>query len=239
MTGVIARLVARALPAPGGVLPRLPSRFAPSDAGVAEAPADALFTPAAVVEPMAVEVTRREAGVGERRPSEVEPAPARVRATQHDADTVVPRRREPQRENVAKAVPHQARNAPEFSPLLPQGAAHASVPDAAMATATSVRSGETIPETPRAPSPAGDARDPLPAVPLARAERPARAETRAGLRRQPPQLVRKTPEPALPDIEISIGRIEVRTEGKQQPAPPRVRPVLMSLEDYLGKGKAR
>jgi hypothetical protein len=46
---------------------------------------------------------------------------------------------------------------------------------------------------------------------------------------------------APPDIRISIGRIDVRAAGEPRTTPPRPRPrpALMSLEDYLGKGRSR
>jgi hypothetical protein len=48
---------------------------------------------------------------------------------------------------------------------------------------------------------------------------------------------------APPDIRISIGRIDVRADGEPRATPPRPRPrprpTLMSLEDYLGKGRNR
>lgn len=49
------------------------------------------------------------------------------------------------------------------------------------------------------------------------------------------------PAAAAPDIQVSIGRIEIRSERSdarpQRAAPPR--PSLMSLKDYLGKGRGR
>lgn len=49
------------------------------------------------------------------------------------------------------------------------------------------------------------------------------------------------PAAAAPDIQVSIGRIEIRAERSdarpQRAAPPR--PSLMSLKDYLGKGRGR
>lgn len=49
------------------------------------------------------------------------------------------------------------------------------------------------------------------------------------------------PAPAAPDIQVSIGRIEIRAD-RNETRPPRLappRPSLMSLEDYLGKRRGR
>jgi hypothetical protein len=47
--------------------------------------------------------------------------------------------------------------------------------------------------------------------------------------------------PAAPDIQVSIGRIEIRADRNEASPPRRAppRPALMSLEDYLGKGRGR
>ncbi|WP_380874679.1 hypothetical protein ACFB49_00580 [Sphingomonas sp. DBB INV C78] len=49
-------------------------------------------------------------------------------------------------------------------------------------------------------------------------------------------------EPAHPDIHVTIGRIDITAEREQRAAPrptPPPRPKLMSLEDYLAKGRSR
>ena len=57
----------------------------------------------------------------------------------------------------------------------------------------------------------------------------------------PPPPPRREAARSEPDIHISIGRIELRGEPeRRRPAPaPRANPQLMSLEDYLAKGRAR
>jgi hypothetical protein len=57
----------------------------------------------------------------------------------------------------------------------------------------------------------------------------------------PPTSRREAADRRQPDIQISIGRIEVRGEAeRRRPAPaPRPAPATMSLEDYLAKGRRR
>jgi hypothetical protein len=72
---------------------------------------------------------------------------------------------------------------------------------------------------------------------------PAPGEFAAAPARQPapwrtPERVSETQEP---DIHVSIGRIEIRTAAtERRPQPARAaRPQLMSLEDYLARGRPK
>ncbi|MEA3028982.1 MAG: hypothetical protein QOG13_307 [Sphingomonadales bacterium] len=257
MSGVLQRLAMRVLPAPGGVRPRLGSRFEgfagraePDAAEIASQPGipvhRAPAAPGPVPKPRASKPSARTAaeppaaelppaiGAGEPSPAAADPPRARAQA--------------PMPAPLIDVAADDLRNPfPAAAPLPP-----ASTPAAA---ARRARRGDP-PAKLRQPSPgtlpaaSGDGPRTLPAAP---GDGPGPAAARPEALLLPPvpappapipaggHDLRSEPAPAPPDIHVSIGRIEIRADrGERRPAARAPsRPSLMSLEDYLGKGRAR
>jgi len=244
MNGVIARLVLRALPQPGGVRPRPASRFDREASPPAPSPGPA--------EPEAGRRNERSADGPERnRPDATLPddtagtarSPATFSDLRHRSDV------RPIEQSVTAAVP-----APGFPPLVTE--------------ALSVRptlqepSNDALTSRDIGDGPHGDTLLPQP-VPGPAAPRPAAphenrfiAEGRhfpllppvvpafeppATLAGPPPIGSRRDVAPQPPDIRISIGQIDLRAaRPERRPQPVRASPpALMSLEDYLAKGRTR
>lgn len=99
-----------------------------------------------------------------------------------------------------------------------------------------------VPATAEPPPVRLPASEPGELPPAAAAFRPLLPEFVAPPTPSPPTLPhREVVGRGQPEIQISIGRIEVRGEAeRRRPAPvPRPAPALMSLEDYLAKGRRR
>lgn len=208
------------------VRPRLASRFADAAGAVGstEHGGDSSTTtimPAARMANADAAPAPRTATPGPATEHRETPAPVPVEAIRspaaaHPADTAI----EPQRRGAATIVSNGASsNTPGRFPFAPREAP---------ATAALPPSDRHHPD---APAPVEllvpDFRPPLPREASVRRQAAAPDEARADAR--------------LPDIHVSIGRIEVRTEREErraQPAPPQRRqPATMSLEDYLsGRG---
>lgn len=271
MSGVLQRLAARVLPAPGTVRPRLGSRFdglsgpgpADTEAGRGPTTAETRPGPAAPTpgEPSAAPAPR-SAAPGASRPG--------VRSERQIAEQHHPRAAHAQLvEPAAPPLPHPTARrrdgvAPAGAPALdaPSGlpasaaaaAASRSVPvppagpaSADMASAAEPptrRSPEALPRTPSQAAPAAaEADSPAAAAwreaPLLSPRPPGEAASHPS--HDPPARTAAAPATAAPDIQVSIGRIEIRAD-RNEPRParrPPPRPALMSLEDYLGKGRGR
>jgi hypothetical protein len=213
VNAVIARLLLRVLPAPGGIRPRLANRFEGGsvvpDAGMApDAPlaATVASSPDANRHAPSLRHATRVAEVGAPPPGTAHARPA--------TREVVARASEAPQPLMPRAVDVPLRDhsfcAPTSRTQLPP--AHPEAPPRSSAQAPAAA--QRLPLLPPATAPADFALTALPTLP----SNPSA--------RQPP------------DVEISIGRIEVRTPRTRKiEHAPRARPKLMSLEDYLSKGR--
>jgi hypothetical protein len=237
VSDVLRRLALRALPGAGeSVRPRLGSRFeAPPAATDLPGTAFAEAAPRAPAPAAAARVPARPgAAVRIAESSEPDPAPAadppEVRST--IAATAAP-------------GPHPIPADPAAAPAVEAAPADR----AASAPAGSAAAGAAA----RAPIEAEAQADPAAYPALPHIEGGSGAEPRTPdlllpEMRQPAETAMSGAGPAPvhrdelpPDVRISIGRIEVRAGGEtRRPTPrPRSRPTLMSLEEYLGKGRSR
>ncbi len=241
MNGVIARLVLRALPVPGGVRPRLASRFDPG-ASVQAVPSDAAQLEAG---PEQVGDNAQHTRPHSRSDNAITtargPAFTSHPSLRHSADT-----REAQS------------GLPDVSPNL--------ISEASSLTRSEVRAQEesisgykhVLPPSDIGEEPGSKAsilsQQPIRSLAPPRGERlvaeippipllPPLAQTcKAALPAEPDHLsTHRDIASEQPDICISIGRIEVRaTRSERPPAPVRASPPpLMSLEDYLARGRMR
>ena len=244
MNAVIARLVSRALPQPGGVQPRLGSRFG-HEASPAEAASPAHAEPEAgspaqhagarVEQPRPAAMLPHEAAVVGQSPAAVSSRPSHYSDGQPPGQpspapsAVFPSHATGASNDTTPAVdgpfdaglplsepgepPREVRAAPELVPRRSRGrplpAQDLSVATESLAPLLPATTVVTVPATSHA------------------------APERSGSR--------DDAEPQQPDIHISIGRIEVRAaQPERRPVPARPpRPQLMSLEDYLAKGRTR
>lgn len=243
MNGVLARLVLRALPAPGGVRPRLAGRF------------DGASAP-----PPAPDAPQLEADIRTERSAD------NLERTQPAAtvpDTTIRTARSPA---FASPTPHHRS---EIMQVAQSGVMAVSLAGSRPLVTEALSGARPMfhepvnnnallsPEVDKEPR--GD--DPiLPPQPMlgrtlldensfTAEDRPAPllppvapAFEPAAVLATPPHFgSRHDAAPQQPDIRISIGRIEVRTARPERRAPPvRVsRPALMSLEDYLARGRTR
>lgn len=214
MNGVITRLVLRALPAPsGGIRPRLPGRF---EHAWAPAQGDA-GTEAYDMQ----NVPRRNA------PSPWREHEPRIDHAVGESDAAYT----PSRALHAATIRTQPPPAIDAAPRVPAEVTAARVAAAAPDTPTA-----GMRATPPAPVTAG----PTPTPPPPLVPMPAPLPFAFPLSAQPPIPPLAVPAAAArePDVEISIGRIEVRTPQARKPErAPRAQPKLMSLEDYLSRGR--
>jgi len=240
VNAVLRRLASRVLPGAGDVVrPRLRSRFEggldaadTADGGLAAPPPGPVPPSAAAASPPLL---------GEAAPGKAAPAPLTAAA----AAVVEPQDAQPapRRRNAAAKAPDPSTPSLDPAPPEPRATQAGDGPVPAAAAA------------PAAPGPAEIAAD----APGLLAPPGGEADHRLEPRPLPlllPEM--RLPEGAAsamaaeapggggelaPDIRISIGRIEVRAGGEPRATPPRPRarsrPTLMSLEDYLGKGRRR
>jgi hypothetical protein len=236
MSDALARLASRALGLTGTVRPRAVSRF--SDGGIDQPlfahseevlvePRLATSTPVAPTTPSVDAPLERSRAVPEpvtgpqsafgvqararREPSAVEPAPlvSSVNVQREVASEIAMRK---------TLVPEAVRERQTAARLVPGPESSFSAEPTHAARAPS--ESRSTPYEPLMPPRPRDAADPSPTV-------SARVE--------------QSPTSAQPDIQISIGRIEVRAERpephRQPVPPPKARPSMMSLEDYLSRGR--
>lgn len=241
MGGVLQRLAQRALPRCGGVRPRIAGRF---EAG-AEGPgirAEPLATPAQAV-PFAPPAPARMQPVAAQPPTLANPPDAApVFVTPKLPTPPQPISARPFVPPVMEALQSEARSAPSPEGEVRAGRATeppgserlARRPEAAPASIARA----TVPDDRPEPSAPADAR-----IGLLLPELRAMASTFAPISGAEPQMLsgRREESAQPPDVHISIGRIEVRADRPEPRKPPRAparpRPRLMSLEDYLGKGR--
>lgn len=260
MSGVLQRLATRVLAAPGAVRPRLGSRFegfsgsagrdaAEPDPGPTPPAPDAVPpavgpglaqvrrpSDASVSTPASAQVSGDRWARPEGQAAPVPLLPAAVEGT--DSAPAADMRAAPGRSLMPSPVADGMDDRPpgEFraEPARPVG----SPPPAA-----AKHPRDRPLEAPQAPSrdrllPADEARAATarrPEAPLL-SPRPPDAASHAAFA---PTVA--APPPEAPDIQVSIGRIEIRADHAAVRPPRRAppRPSLMSLEDYLGKGRGR
>ncbi|HYE29053.1 MAG TPA: hypothetical protein VEA61_12595 [Allosphingosinicella sp.] len=229
MSDVLRRLALRALPGLGeAVRPRLASRYE-SVPGPLHGAETGIAAPVADVDSSGVTAPQRGSG-------EASAPKARGRAKAPPAAAAaVPS--PPFAPPAAATAPHPLpfRADPEPPPEGPGPPARGRI-DAAHRR----EDGPAAPAlSPPPPAPGSAAIEPRPAMPLLLPEM-----------RPPPEAGPITGEEMggraadlAPDIRISIGRIDIRSAAEPRKNPPRprarTRPTLMSLEDYLGKGRSR
>lgn len=213
MNAVIARLVLRALPAPGGIRPRLANRFeggpvAPDTERAPVAPLTATVATAPEVDGSAHSL-RHDA-----RAAEVFAPPSGTARTQPTMRSALAQTSESPPPQMPRTddVPLEVRALSVPTPRTQPSPAQAETPERHIAEAPATAQRPLLlPPTGASANFAMAALPTLPSNPSAR---------------QPP------------DVEISIGRIEVRTPRTQKiERTPRARPKLMSLEDYLSRGR--
>jgi hypothetical protein len=245
MNGVIARLVLRALPQPGGVRPRAVSRFEREMTPPAAAPGVPKFEADGQVEPS---LERPTLGDLDSAPPQELVATAPTSA--------IPISRSPRESRNPKTVQRRDETSATVFPRLPA----IDVPSAALPPVRD-QIDETLPSpTPEVEPPSRDPiASPHPQIVQDQA-RPREGRSVVELRHAPllpPQIPsfepiasaipprsgqRRDAAPQEPDIHVSIGRIEIRAaRPERRPQPVRSAPsALMPLEDYLaGKGKRR
>ena len=252
MNGVLARLVLRALPAPGGVRPRLAGRF---DGASAPTPApDAPQLEADVRTERSVdnpERTQPAATVPDtttrtaRSPAFASPTPhhrSEIMQVAQSGVTAVslagPRPLVTEALSGARPMLHE----PVNNPML-----HEPVNNNALLSPDVGK--EPRGDDPILPPQPMPGRTPLGENSFTAEGRPAPllppvapAFEPAAVLATPPHLgSRHDAAPQQPDIRISIGRIEVRAARPERRPPPgrASRPALMSLEDYLARGRTR
>jgi hypothetical protein len=215
VNAVIARLVLRAMPTRGGIRPRLANRFEGGPVTPDPGPAS-----------VASDITPVHAGPSPHARSHMHAAPGYTRATE---ELVSP----PDYARARSAWQGRIEAATE-APQLPL--------PRRVAAATPVRSGAALAPDPLLPREGPDVPPPASAQPPSAAQRPLlvapdllRPEFVLGsVAALPPTPAARQP----PDVEISIGRIEVRTpRAPKTERAARTRPKFMSLEDYLSKGR--
>jgi len=243
VNAVLRRLASRVLPGAGDIVrPRLRSRFeggpGPADAvdmGLA-APRPGIAPPVATPSP---------APSGEAAPVTATAAPVAAAAAAAAA-VAAPRDAPPMAVPRTAAARAPDPTSPSFDPIAPEPLSNAPGRPAAAAAAGAAPAVPVSVEIMAVPPGA-------PAQPQGEAGH--RLEPRASPLLLPEMRLPEGPEAAMaseapgrsdalpPDIRISIGRIDVRAGGDPRVTPPRPRarprPNLMSLEDYLGKGRRR
>ncbi|HYJ82755.1 MAG TPA: hypothetical protein VEW26_07940 [Allosphingosinicella sp.] len=242
MSDVLRRLASRALPgAAESVRPRLGSRFEPPPATSDSPEAGATGAAPRTVAPVAVAAatpatagTDAPAAAAER--SAPSPAaagdPPEVRST--IAATADPGPGPAPAGAVAVAAPALERvTAYRPEPAFAEPAAAARAPVGVEAPAG--QAAHSPPSLRESGRPRAESR--IPELLLPEMRQAAEADLSGA---DPPPARREEP---APDVRISIGRIEVRAGSEPRmtaPRPqPRSRPSLMSLEEYLGKGRSR
>ena len=227
---VLGRLALRALGAPAQVRPRLGGLFeSPAAGGGTEVVATPAF--AAQIERPAASPFRAsivQAAALPQAPSEPPPAPGLGRPPGFGRPPLAGEadRRSPEA--------HPRFDASADAPSPSSGATPAPMSlvveePAEIRAFADARRPESRESPAAPPEPYRPLLPPLPPLPVRRADTPSLAQRG---------------EPAgqgLADLHVSIGRIEVRGEAERRtPAPaPRPGPRLMSLEDYLAKGRRR
>lgn len=243
MNDVLRRLALRVLPGAGDIVrPRLRSRFE-GRPGPAEAPGGDLAPPrpGASAPAAAAASPPLSAAAAARKATPALVTPAAVPALQEAKPAAA------KRSAVATAPDLPA---PSSDPIAPEPPSIIAGSDAAATGAATAAAAAAAPGSAEMAAGAPT----LPAHP--------QAETGHEREQRPPHLLLpemrlpETPDAPVagdapgrggalpPDIRISIGRIDVRAGGEPRPTPPprpraRSRPTLMSLEDYLGKGRSR
>jgi hypothetical protein len=236
MNRIIARLVLRALPAPGGIRPRLPGRFE-RDAGggpIGDGASPEGWAQVAPRGPTQVERSRMDPRSAPSAPGLAARADARTPFATTDPVG------EPGRPAAAfgepglapldprRASPDPEAPAPEIGARWPMREAPLPLPPAGRHQRGPGADLEADPVSTRAFDPPllPPWRAPEATGPTAAHIAPSGRDARAGA------------APATPDIEIAIGRIEVRTPAPvRSERPVRAAPRLMSLEDYLARGR--
>lgn len=261
MNTVIARLVMRALPGPGGIRPRVGSRFegsgSPLSGGEQNLPSSAL-APAPVGmmaedKPLRHPETARNWSESTQaplvhggfttpaagkwtEPPDGEAITERSSASNHGVSTpdrTVSAFDHSESVSAASIAPRQFQRGEELRPdvaqqLLP-GRAHLSAAPGILETAANIEHTVALQEADAATLQSGLL---LPLQPLAKSQ--------AGYGAAPTMSDQR--ENLAPDVFISIGRIEIlaeqpKAQTRQSTRPPRQRPKLMSLDDYLAKGR--
>ncbi len=238
MNAVLRRLASRVLPGAGDIVrPRLRSRFE-GGPGPADTVDGGLATPPPAAAPAGA------AAASPPPPGEAAPAKATLAPVTAAAAVATPRDAQPapRLRNAAAKAPDPPM--PSFDPIAPEPRSTRTVdgPAPAAAAAAVPGSAEITADEPGLP-------------PSRRTEADHRLEPRPSLLLLPEMRRPEGPASAMmgeapgrggelaPDIRISIGRIDVRAGGEPRLMPPRPRarsrPALMSLEDYLGKGRRR
>ena len=242
---VLQRLAQRTLPGTGGVRPRLAERYEAAVKpieGIGES-----FGKQVVVAPPSIASPPLSPVTTPRRAPQAAPAPDPRRVAQAPVEApgvaAMPPDPADERRNGA-APPHLF----EAAPIQPASALYAlpvaTDPARAMAPDSAFPLSEPFADslTPDQPA-AFPARD-APIEPFGLLLPELRTTIDAAVATSPlpaPRGPGATAREAPPDVHISIGRIEVRADRPEprKPPHPRARLRMMSLEDYLAKGRGR